>query len=140
MVVFNNLFDYQTNLNYIQHTMNMDTLAEKEAHQWRSVNSNLIHNTLFILIILMEVVTASLCWTGGGYLLAINDTKKLNRGKELATMGLTLALIIWFGVFFIISGEWFLAWRTPHNALPSASRVINMTGITLIFIHLPEKY
>ena len=139
MVVINNLLDYQINLNYIQHIMSMDTVALKETHDWRAIDNGPIHNYMFMLIIMMESITAILCWLGGLYLFAYNNTNKLNRGKDLATMGLTLALIIWFGVFFIISGEWFLAWQTPWNALPSASRIVTMTGIALIFIHLPEN-
>ena len=138
MVIFNNLFDYQTNLNYLQHTMTMDTLSDRAPHAWRSVNAPAAHNTLFLLIIGMELVAALLCFMGGIKLLAVNNIKRRSQGRELATCGLTLALVIWFGVFFIIAGEWFLAWQTPWNALPSASRVMTMSGITLIFINLPE--
>ena len=138
MVVFNNLFDYQTNLNYMQHTMNMDTLAAREIHGWRSINSPHLHNILFLLVIIMETAVALLCFAGGIKLLDTGNVQKRHLGKELRTCGLTLALVIWFGVFFIIAGEWFLAWQTPWNALPSASRIMTTTGIVLIFINLPE--
>ena len=51
-----------------------------------------------------------------------------------------MAFGIWFGGFFVIGGEWFLAWQTPWGALASASRVLTTVEITLVFINLPEDY
>ena len=135
LVVLNNVLIPETNLNYVRHVMTMDTLSGADEHAWRAISAPWLHSVSFILIIILEGVSAVLCWLGIWRML---QNRHFEKGKAMATVGLTLALVIWFGVFFVLGGEWFLAWQTPWGALASAIRVITMAGFALVFLNLPE--
>ena len=136
LVVINNLLVPETNLLYVSHVMSMDTLEQSNSQQWRALSASGVHYAGFILIVLFEALAASLCWAGAWKMLFRHH---FARGKALATLGLTLAFVIWFGFFFVVGGEWFLAWQTPWGGLNGAIRVITVSGFALILIHLPEN-
>ncbi len=136
MVFINNLLIPEMNLAHVQHVMTMDMLPTPSNSIWRSVNLLGIHKASFITIVILEGIAAIFCWLGA---MRMTQKQHFKQGQQLATCGLTLGMVIWFGAFFIVGGEWFLAWQTFWGSLPSAIRVITMTGITLIFINLPEN-
>lgn len=135
MVVINNILLPEANLAYVRHVMTMDTLPEPDAHLWRSITSPTVHIITFIIMVALEISAALLCWIGSWRML---QQKHYRSGQTIASYGLTISMIIWFGIFFVIGGEWFLAWQTPWGGLKSSIRVVTITGFTLIFINLPE--
>ncbi|MFK0569659.1 DUF2165 family protein [Endozoicomonas sp.] len=140
MAFLNNITDYSTNLSYIRHVMTMDSVPGDSRHLWRSVQMPLLHHTAYLLIIILQLLSSVLCWKGFLKMLKINNSKYFLCGKQTSTIGLIMTFGIWFGGFFVIGGEWFLAWQTQWGALASASRVLSIIGIVLIFINLPEDY
>ncbi len=140
MVFFNNVTDYSTNLNYIQHVMTMDALPQDSPHHWRSIQTPLLHHTAYLFIIILQLLSSALCWKGFLQFLRHTDRESVISARQTSNLGLVLAFGIWFGGFFVIGGEWFLAWQTPWGALASASRIMIAVGLTLIFINLPDDY
>lgn len=136
MVVINNLLTPDINLGYVEHVMSMDGLPSDD-QLWRSVNSQTIHFLFFIMVVVMEALAALLCWVGAYRMIR---EKHYYSGQTIATAGLTVAMIVWFGVFFVAGGEWFLAWQSRWGALAGATRVVTMAGFTLLFINLPEGH
>src|SRR5687768_10066386 len=63
LVVFNNVTDFESNRIYIEKVFLMDTVQNKTV-AWRSLNNKNLHLTLYVIIILWEMVTAIICWLG----------------------------------------------------------------------------
>ncbi len=103
----------------------MDSLPEHGRQSWQAITSPTVHYVSFILLVFLEAVAAILCWHGSWKMF---QNRQYQQGVSIATSGLTLALVIWFEIFFIIGGEWFLAWQGPWGALPSAIRVVTIVG------------
>ena len=142
LVVVNNLSDYGTNFQFVQHVLSMDTTFESSQLHWRAIESPWIHHAFYVTIILWEAAALGLIsvgtWTMARQWRAPAD--RFNEAKSLATLGLTLSLLLWFLAFIAIGGEWFAMWQSPAwNGLEAASRLFTINGIVLIFLHLPES-
>ena len=59
--------------------------------------------------------------------------------KNMAILGLTLSLLLWFVAFLTTGGEWFLMWQSKvWNGQEEAFRMFAIVGIVLIFLVQPE--
>ena len=142
LVVFNNLTDYNSNYQFVEHVLSMDTTFPGNAGMWRALKSPAIDVISYDFIILWESLTALLCWWGVGrcvrHLSA--DTATFNRSKNIAVLGLTASLIQWFVGFISVGGEWFLMWQSKiWNGQDAAFRMFTTIGIILIFLLLRER-
>ncbi len=60
--------------------------------------------------------------------------------KIVATVGITLSLLLWLVAFLIVGGEWFLMWQSPHwNGQSSAFRMFGIDGLVLVFLWQSEE-
>ena len=94
-----------------------------------------------MLIILVEGITALLCWAGAVKLLGAlrKGVIEFNRSKNVAIAGLTLGFCLWFMGFIGIAGEWFLMWQSQQwNAQQAAFRLTTIFGIVLLFVTMPD--
>ena len=58
-----------------------------------------------------------------------------NAGKDLAVAGLVLGLLLWFGGFLVVGGEWFQMWQSKTwNGQEAAFRFVACIGLVLIFL------
>ncbi|WP_062261058.1 DUF2165 family protein [Endozoicomonas arenosclerae] len=139
LVVFNNLVDYQSNYLYVMHVMSMDTTGYGEQASWRAIHNPWLWQMVYGLIIAIEAAVAILCWLGVIKMLR-NVRGDFHSGKQLAVLGLTLGVVLWFLVFMGISGEWFLAWQSKSwNGIQPGFRVATLFLLMLIFISQEEK-
>ncbi|MCB0227049.1 MAG: DUF2165 family protein, partial [Anaerolineae bacterium] len=51
LVAFNNVVDYNSNLDFVRHILLMDTIFENSSLKWRSIDSVFLHHTFYILIV-----------------------------------------------------------------------------------------
>lgn len=141
LVVFNNLTDYGSNYAFVEHVLRMDTTFPDNKGMWRSIDSPLVYNALYWLIIATESAVAILCWVGGWRLFkARHDNTAFNEAKGVAVIGLTLGIILWFTGFLTIGGEWFLMWQSQTwNGQEAAFRLVVILGIVLLYVIQPDK-
>jgi predicted small integral membrane protein len=141
LVAFNNLTDYNSNYQFINHVLKMDTTFANNNGMWRAINSPLVYHIAYNLIIFIEVIIAGLCWLGGFRLLKrIKNPAHFNKGKGLAIIGLTLGIALWFSGFITIGGEWFLMWQSKvWNGQQAAFRLVVIIGIVLLFLTAMDK-
>ncbi len=60
---------------------------------------------------------------------------------SLSTIGLLMALLLFFGGFKVIAGEWFQMWRSASwNGLEVAFRNSVLAMVGLVIIHLPVRH
>jgi len=136
LVVFNNLADYGSNYQFVNHVLRMDTLFSGESARWRALDSTALHHVFYCLIIFVEALVAVLCWTGGFRLYrSVTDAARFNKAKGIAIAGLTLGILLWFTGFITLGGEWFLMWQsTKWNGQQAAFRLVVVLGITLLYL------
>ncbi|MBK8550177.1 MAG: DUF2165 domain-containing protein [Ignavibacteria bacterium] len=142
LVVVNSLMDYNSNYNFVKHVMKMDTVFDDNQLKWRAIDSPVIWNATYIIIILWEILIAYFCWKG-----VIKLTKNLKSSgedfvkvKTPAVIGLTLCLLLFGLAFITVGGEWFFMWqsKTWGDGMPSALRLFTMTGLILIYLNMKE--
>ncbi len=113
-VCFNNLTDYNTNFQFVQMVSGMEDVFSKEKTGWRSVNSEILQHIMYLFIIAWELTIAVLVITG--VFRMIKNLKsgpaEFNHSKKLLINGLSLGVILWFGMFITVGGEWFLMWQS----------------------------
>jgi len=141
-VVFNNLTDYNSNYEFVRHTLTMDTTFPGNHGMWRAINAPAAHTAFYVAIIAWEAMTMALCWWGGFRLLKArrSTAAEFERAKSVAVAGLTLSLLMWLVAFLAVGAEWFLMWQSATgNGQMAAFRMFTVVGIVLLLLAQPES-
>ncbi|HMO63839.1 MAG TPA: DUF2165 domain-containing protein [Verrucomicrobiota bacterium] len=111
LVVWNNLADYGSNLAFVRHVLLMDTTFPDNRLRWRALGAEWMHHAFYAAIIV---------W-------------------EFAAVALTVNLLLWFGAFLLVGGEWFVMWQSETwNGQDAAFRMFAVVGLILLFVRAPE--
>ncbi|RMT93224.1 hypothetical protein ALP39_00943 [Pseudomonas marginalis pv. marginalis] len=116
LAALNNLTDYSSNFNFVQHVLSMDTTFPGNAAMWRAVNAPWLWHGVYWLIIAGEALSATLL-AGGALMLwraRQGSGQQFNDSKDCAIAGLIMGLLVWFFGFMVIGGEWFLMWQSQE--------------------------
>ena len=142
LVAFNNIIDYGSNFMFVEHVLSMDTTFEGNQLIYRSIDSSLLHHAFYWLIILSEALVGGLCFLGTWKMWKAikHDTATFNNAKKLASIGLTLGVLLWFTGFMTIGAEWFLMWQSAiWNGQASAFRFIVILFLVLMFLNQQDQ-
>jgi predicted small integral membrane protein len=142
LVVLNNTTDYDSNYQFVRHTLMMDTTFPGNHGMWRAIHSPVLHTLFYLSIIFWETLTTVLCWWG-----AVNMARSLRasaeafqRAKTIAIAALTIGCLMWFVAFLCVGGEWFLMWQSPKwNGQEAAFRMFTVVGLILFYLAAPES-
>jgi predicted small integral membrane protein len=110
---------------------------------YRAITSPMLQHLGYDLIILLETVTALLCWVG---VIAMcramrQENAVFARAKRWAIAGLTLGYLTWQVCFMTIGGEWFGMWQSQQwNGTESAFRFFITFLVILIFVTRAETH
>ncbi len=141
LVALNNMTDYGSNFQFVQHVLSMDTTFEGNQLRWRAFHQPWLHHLAYAVIMASETAVAILCSYGAWVLWGQRHTEAavFNKSKAIATYGLVLGIVLWFGGFMTVGAEWFLMWQSPSwNGQQPAFRFIVVIFATLIFLHQQE--
>jgi predicted small integral membrane protein len=141
LVVFNNATDYNSNLQFVRHTLTMDSTFPGNHGMWREIDRPAIHTLFYLLIIAWETVTAILLWWSGIRMLRAANLSALrfHQAKSLAILPLVFGMLMWFTAFISVGGEWFLMWQSKiWNGEETAFRIFVILGIILLYLAMPE--
>jgi len=150
LVAFGNITDFDTNQPFVEHVLAMDTtnFGGKPGEGldpdtiWRAIDATPLQNAAYIGLIAWETLTAIvLLWATGALFRARNGpTAELARARSLATLGLLALVILFFGGFIVIGGEWFQMWKsTTWNGLDPAFRNSTLALFGLVLLHMPTR-
>ena len=141
LVTVNNITDYQSNYNFVSHVLKMDTTFPGNHLKWRAIDSSMIHCIAYSVIIFIEGAVAVLCFVGGWRLLtSISNVDQFNASKGTAILGLTVGILLWFFVFIVIGGEWFLMWQSDQwNGTQGSFRITVIFGMVLIYLNMHDR-
>jgi predicted small integral membrane protein len=137
LVAFGNITDYGTNFAFVRHVFMMDTLFPDATITYRAIHAPWLHQVGYIGIIVLETLTAILCWIGGIRLLCglKLPAALFNRSKSFAIAGLTLGFLTWQVAFMSVGGEWFGMWMSKQwNGVPDAFRFFVTILLVLIYL------
>lgn len=142
-VAFGNITDFGTNQPFVQHVLSMDTTnfgadagtGLDDDVMWRAIESTTLQNIAYIGVIVFEAVTALILIVA-----AVLWWRGSRNARPLASIGLVLTVILFFGGFITFGGEWFQMWKsTAWNGLDPAFRNSMLALVTLLFVHLPDR-
>ena len=141
MVAYNNVFDYNSNYQFVRHVLSMDTIFPDSVLKSRAIDSETMWRAAYALIIATEASTGLLLAVGAialfGRLRA--SAQGFNHAKLWAVAGLTLGFCLWFFGFVVIGGEYFVMWQSKMwNGQDSAFRIAGAMLAALVFVSLPD--
>ncbi|WP_260959403.1 DUF2165 family protein [Pseudomonas citri] len=141
LTVFNNVTDYRSNFNFVQHVLSMDTIFPDNAARYRAITQPWLWHAAYWLIILGEAVTAGLLGFGALRLWQARRAASpvFADAKRWAIAGLTAGFLVWFFGFMAVGGEWFLMWQSEvWNGQDAAFRFYMAIVGVLIFLNQPD--
>ncbi len=135
-----NFIDYDTNYQFVLHTLAMDTVFPVSSLKWRAISSPFWVEVFYGLIILGELLTGVLLLVGTIELVqSVGDGVRFSVAKRWVYLGCTLGFLLWFGGFMLVGGEWFKMWQSERwNGVESAFRFALIMLAALIFVGQPE--
>ena len=140
LVAFNNVVDYNSNLDFVRHILLMDTIFENSSLKWRSIDSVFLHHTFYILIIIAEFMCAGLCLVSSFQLIKnIKNPNEFHTAKRLGIIGLTIGLLIWFLGFAAIGAEWFASWQSSSWSSTSSGRTLSLLILACLIFLTPRE-
>lgn len=140
LAAFNNITDYGSNFAFVSHVLMMDTTFENNEGGWRAVSTPNFHHAAYVLIIALQVAVAALCWAGCVRLWrARRDVVLFAAAKTLGICGLTLGVLLWFGGFVSVGGEWFLMWQSATwNGVATSFHIATLFALVLLYLTQTE--
>ena len=139
LVAFGNITDYNSNWQFVQHVLSMDTTFPDSSLHWRAITDPGIQTAGYWAIIATEIVVAILLWAGALRLLGVITSTDFNRAKPIAVVGLSLGFLLYAVGFVAVGGEWFAMWQSQiWNGQQKAFEFLTMISAVLIFLCLPD--
>lgn len=141
LVVFNNLTDFGSNYQFVQHVLTMDSTFPGNNGRWRAIPWPATQLVFYISIIVWEIVATLLLWWGSLRLLQArkNSSANFQRAKGLAVAGLTTSMLMFLVAFLSVGAEWFLMWQShTWNGQDAAFRMFAIAAFVMIFLVQPE--
>ncbi len=148
LAAFGNITDFGTNQPFVQHVLSMDTTnfgAEEGTGldpdvMWRAIENETLQDIAYIGIIVWESL-ATLVLLAATLLWIRSPDHGYRDARALSTIGLLMLLLLFFGGFITIGGEWFQMWKSDAwNGLDPAFRNSVLALVTLVLIHLPSPH
>lgn len=149
LVALGNITDYGTNFDFVQHVLSMDTTNFGGAAgegldpdvMWRAITDPVVWNIAYIGLIVWEslaslvLIVACVAW-----LRSFFGGHSYDRARLLSSIGLVMIIVLFFGGFITVGGEWFQMWRSSSwNGLDPAFRNSVLAAITLVLIHANSR-
>jgi predicted small integral membrane protein len=141
LVSFGNITDYQSNFSFVEHVFKMDTIFPDASIRYRAIEEPNMHHIGYVMIIILETLTAILCWIGAFKMFQhrSDSAEIFHRSKNWAIIGLTIGFLTWQVGFMSIGGEWFGMWMSQvWNGIQSAFRFFMTILGVMIYISLRD--
>lgn len=131
-IAFNNLADFSTNDWLVKKVLSMEDVANADV-KWRAIHAPELMRAAYILIIVIEILVAILCFISATLMLR---PKSHNKGRSVGLFGLSLAFVLFVVGFLAVGNECFYMWQIPSLAnLPLKASVYGvLTLCSMIFI------
>jgi len=136
IVFVGNVTDYESNYQFVQHVLSMDTTFEGNQLMWRAITSETMHTAAYWTIILAEGVFAALAWIGTIRMWrhVKGTASSFNGAKAFGFWAYAMAVCIWFIGFIVVGSEWFAMWQSDTwNGKQTAMDIVEvMIGFAIL--------
>jgi predicted small integral membrane protein len=142
LVTYDNLVDYGSNYQFVQHVLSMDTTFPDNTLRDRAITNPSLWRAAYATIIAAEGLTCLLLTAGAIALVArLSATADaFNRAKVWAVAGLTVGFGVWCFGFLVVAGEYLAMWQSRSwNGQEAAFRFTMVILGVLIFLVLPDR-
>ncbi|WP_069160243.1 DUF2165 domain-containing protein [Nocardia altamirensis] len=141
VVALNNITDFGTNQQFVQHVLAMDTTFHDDDVMWRAITDPTLANIAYIAIITWETLTALVLIVALiSWLRTLAGRADVERARRLSTVGWLMVIVLFGGGFIAIGGEWFVMWQSKTwNGLQPALQNVLIASVGLVLAHLPER-
>ena len=138
IVVFDNIYDYGANFEFVRHVLSMDTTFHDSSLMGRAITDPRLWRFGYGVIILGEGLT-SVAFAAATVELGRSlrsDAARFRRSKRFVFLGAGIGFLIWFFGFMVVGGEWFAMWQSKiWNGQEAAFRLyLTLLGV-LIFVN-----
>lgn len=140
LVCLNNVMDYPSNFTFVSRVSTMGDTFSLERNGWRSVHSVFLHHVFFVVIILWEAIVALCLVVGVTHMIRKYRAPvfEFRKAKAVAATGLALGVLLWFGVFIAIGGEWFLMWQSRTWNARNTAFLLSACFLLFLIYHNQE--
>ena len=142
LIAFNNLTDYGSNFDFVQHVLSMDTTFPGNRLKWRAITSPTVHHVFYWTLIVWEGLSGLAIAAGALALWRVRaqSASVFNATKSLAVGALTANLLLWFTAFLTVGAEWFVMWQSQvWNGQMAATRMFTCVGLVLLILKTPDS-
>ncbi len=141
LVAYGNLADYDTNYQFVRHTLSMDTTFPGNALMGRAITAPWAWTAGYWLIIATEATTGLILAIAAIRLLRLSQgpARAFNAAKTLVMVGCGIGFLLWFTGFMVVGGEWFAMWQSKTWNGQTAAFHFYMTLLgVMIFVNQPD--
>jgi len=134
LVGLTNVIDYPTNLAFVRQVSRMEGLFSGESLRGRRVEAPWAHHLMYVAIIAWELGCGVLAMSGALRMWRARDTEAgaFRRAADATTYAYGGAVLLWFGGFATVAGEWFLMWRGP--AAETQGTALHLAAVFLLLL------
>ena len=141
LVSYNNVIDYNTNFQFVQHVLAMDQMKAfftGDNLYERAITSPTLHTVFYNLIIALEFLAGALCVIGAVIMFFKREAAGFSKGQAFYVAGVTVALGVWYFGFGVVGAEWFSMWANSWNGQMKAYTFAMFIILTLIYVLMPR--
>ncbi len=141
LIAATNWSDFGTNQAFVHHVLQMDTTFKDKDVMWRAIDHSGVQNFAYVCIIVWEsLIALVLIWATVLWSKALHQGGGYGSARRWATIGFTMVLLLFFGGFIAVGGEYFAMWQSPTwNGLEPALQNSLLAGLGLLLAHLPSN-
>ncbi|HAT8939075.1 TPA: DUF2165 family protein [Legionella pneumophila subsp. pneumophila] len=143
LTAFGNITDYSANFPAVVKVLTMSDIFPDSTITYRAITSPVLHYVAFIIIVILELLTAVFCGIGAWKLFRVRNESAsvFNHSKSWAIGGLTLGFVTWQVIFMSIGGEWFGMWMSPtlNSALTTAFHIFITILAVMIYLVIKDE-
>ncbi|KZX86211.1 hypothetical protein A3715_16545 [Oleiphilus sp. HI0009] len=143
LVGYNNIVDYNTNYQFVEHVLSMDTMEAwfaGEELKSRAIESSTLKTLGYWAIIAAEL-SAGILGVAAAFLMLKNTNhggSQFHTGQALFVLSATIAVLVWYFGFGVVGAEWFQMWANQWNGQMKAYTFATFILIAAIYILLPS--
>ena len=141
LVGYNNIVDYDTNHQFVQHVLNMDAMEswfQGEQLKGRAIKNDTLVKIGYWIIIAGEFVAGFFCVLGAFIMLKNIQQDRFEHGQSWYLIGGTIAALVWYFGFCVIGAEWFQMWASKWNGQDAAYSFVSFIMMTMVYIVMPS--
>lgn len=137
-----NMIDTDTNRRGVAAVLSMRQTLHHPGVDWHALTSGTAVWIAYVLIVVWEfLIACTLLAAAVAWARVLRGRPVLDTATRLASLGWTMAIILFLGGFLTVGGEWFRMWANEEvNASGAALQNFLVAAVGLILVHLtPDR-